>query len=49
MFIMEYTSIRGEDLPDYSEKPTWNLLHTYIDAHSQLLIDKYPGYGAQAI
>ena len=39
MFLMDYPSIRGEDLPDYSKKDTWNLLHTYIDAYSQRLID----------
>ena len=39
MLIMEFLSIRREDLPDYSKNTTWNLLHTYIDAHSQILID----------
>ena len=33
----------------YSKKATWNLLHTYIDAHSQSLRDEYKGDGAHAI
>ena len=45
---MVYPSIRGEDLPDYSKNVTWNLLHAYIDAHSQILIDEYPGDVVQA-
>ena len=49
MFLIDYPSIRGEDLPDYSKKATWNLLHTYIDAHSQRLIDEYTGDGVHAI
>ena len=49
MFLIDYQSIRREDLPDYSKKATWNLLHTYIDAHSQRSIDEYLGYGVQAI
>ena len=36
MFIKEYTSIRGEDLPYYAKKATWNILHAYIFAHRQL-------------
>ena len=46
---MEYTSIRGENLPYYYKQATWNLLHAYIDVHTQRLIDEYPGYGLQAI
>ena len=42
MILMEYTSIIGEDLSYYANKATWKLLHTYIDAHSQGLIDEYP-------
>ena len=49
MLLMDYPSIRGEYSPDYSEKATWNLLHSYIDANSQRLIDEYPGDGVQAI
>ena len=45
MFLIDYISIRGEDSPDYSKNSTWNILHTYIDAHSQILIDEYPGDG----
>ena len=39
MLLMGYPSIRGEDLPYYDRNYTWNLLHAYIDAHSQTLID----------
>ena len=46
---MEYPSIRGEDLPYYDEKATWNLLHKYIDVHIKRLIDEYQGDEAQAI
>ena len=49
MFLMDYPSIRGEDLPDYSKTDTWNILHAYIDAHSQSLIEQYPRDGVQAI
>ena len=44
MFI-KYSSIREEDLPDYAKTATWNLLNIYIHAHSQILIDEYPGNG----
>ena len=47
--FMEYPFIRGEYLPDYAKKDTWNLLHAYMDAQSQIFIDEYPGYGVQAI
>ena len=46
---MNYPSIRGEEIPDYAKKFTWNLLRAYIDAHSQILIDEFPGYGIQDI
>ena len=49
MLLMEYSSIRGEDLPDLDEDSTWNLFRAYIDARSQRLMDKYPGYGVKAI
>ena len=49
MFLMDYTSISTKALPDYAKKDTWNLLHAYLDAHSQILIDEYPGDGVQAI
>ena len=42
---MDCPSIREEDLPDYTEQATFNLLHAYIDARSQILMDKYPVYG----
>ena len=49
MMLMDYTSIRGEYYPDYAKHSTWNLLHAYIDAQIQRLIDKYKGDGVQAI
>ena len=45
MFIREYPSVRGEDLPDYCKKATWNIFHTYIDTLSHILIYEYTGYG----
>ena len=47
--LIIYPSIRGEDFPDYDNKSTWNLLHTYINSHSQTIIDEYPRNGLQAI
>ena len=44
MLLMDYTSKREEDLPDYANKATWKILHAYIDAHSQIFIYEYPGY-----
>ena len=44
---MDYPSIRGGNLPDYSKNDTWNLLHAYIDTHSQILLDYYLGYVVQ--
>ena len=41
MLLMEYTSIRGEYLPDYAKNSTWKILHAYIDAHGKILIDEY--------
>ena len=38
MLLMDYPSIRGEDLPNYDKNATRNLLHAYIDAHGQRLI-----------
>ena len=49
MLLMNYTFIREEDFPDYAKKATCNLLHTYIDAHSKILIYEYIGDGVQAI
>ena len=49
MLFMEYPSIRGHQSPDYSKKAAWDLLHAYIDAHNQSLIDERPGDGVQAI
>ena len=39
MLLMEYPSIRGEDLPDYDKKATCNPFHSYKDAHSNKLIE----------
>ena len=49
MFLMDYPSIRGKDFLYYAKKATWDLLHGYVDAHSQRLIDEYPGDGVQVI
>ena len=38
MMLMKYSSIREEDLPDYYSKATWNILHEFMDEHSQRLI-----------
>ena len=49
MLLMEYLFMRGEEIPDYAKNSIWNLLHAYIDAYSQILIDEFPGDGVQAI
>ena len=49
MFLMDYPYIRREDISDFYQKSTCNLLHAYIDAHSQILIDECPLYGVQEI
>ena len=49
MFLMEYSSIRGEDFTDSAKDSTWNLLHEYIDAHIQRLKYEYTGDGVQFI
>ena len=49
MLLMDYSSIGGGNWLDYAKKATWNLLHAYVDAHSQIWIDEYPGCGVQAI
>ena len=46
---MDFTSIRGEEIPYYSKKATWNILHEYIDVHSKRVIDEFQGYGVKAI
>ena len=46
---MEYPYIIGEEFPEYAKKATWKTFHAYIDAHSQRLIDEFPGYGVQSI
>ena len=42
MFLMDFKSIRGEDLPYYDKNTTWDILHEHIDAHSQRLFDGFP-------
>ena len=49
MLITHYPSIRGEELPYYAKKATWNLFHAYINVHSQKWIDECTGDGVQAI
>ena len=49
MLLMDYKYIRGEDLPDYTKNTTWKILHAYIDEHSQIVMDEYPGDGLQTI
>ena len=41
MLLMEYKSIEGEGIPYYAKKVNWNLLHEYLDVHSQRLIYDY--------
>ena len=49
MLLMEYPSIEVEGIPDDAKQVIWNLLHAYIYAHRQMLIDEYPGGGVEAI
>ena len=42
MLLMDYPSIRGEYFLDYAKEFTWDLLHAYIYAQIQILIDEYP-------
>ena len=49
MLLMDYPSTRGEELPYYSKKSTWDLLYAYIDSHSKILVDECPGNGVQDI
>ena len=49
MLLMDYPSIKIKYSPDYAKEATWDLLHKYIDANSQRLINEYPGDGLQAI
>ena len=49
MLLMDYTSIRGEELPYCDKKAKRKILHTYIDVYSQILIDECPGYGVRYI
>ena len=49
MLLMDYPSIRGEEIPDHTYNSAWNLLHAYIYPHSQILFDECPGDGVQDI
>ena len=49
MLLIDYPPTRGEEIPEYSKKATWNLLHAYIYVHTQRLIDECPVYGVQDI
>ena len=49
MFLMEYTSMRGEDFQDDSKQATWKFLNGYIYAFIKRLIYEYLGDGLQAI
>ena len=33
MLLMDYSSIRGEEFPDYAKHATWNMFHVYIYIH----------------
>ena len=49
MLLMDYTSTREEELPYCDKKFTWKILYSYIDVHSQILIDKCTGDGVRSI
>ena len=49
MLLVEYTSIRGVNIPVNANKSTWNILHSFIDSQNQILISEYPGGGLQSI
>ena len=49
MLLMDYPSIREEELPDYAKKYIWNLLNAYIYPRIKILIDEFPGDGVQNI
>ena len=49
MLLMDYPSIRREEIPDQAKNSVLNLLHQYIDAHNQRLFDELPGDGVQYI
>ena len=46
---MDYPFIRGGEIPYCVKKATWNLLHAYIDAYSQISISEFTGDGVQDI
>ena len=49
MLLIDYPSIRWEEIPDYYKKAIWKRLREYIDAHSQILVDECPGYEVKYI
>ena len=49
MLLMDYPYIGEEEITDNDKKATWKVLHAYIDANSQRLIDKCSVEGAQSI
>ena len=49
MLLMDYPYIKGGYLSDYYKNATWKLLHAYIYAHRQKLIDELSGDVVQAI
>ena len=49
MLLMDHPSIRGQEITDYAQKATCNILHTYIDAHIKISFDECTGDGVQAI
>ena len=46
---MDYTYIREVEISDNYKEAIWNLLHAYIDSHSNILIDECKIYEVQAI
>ena len=49
MLLMDHVYIIWDDLTDYSKKAPWNLFHSYIYSHSQIIIDEYLGDVVQDI
>ena len=49
MLLMDYPSLRGEEIPYYAKNCIWNLLYVYIYAHIQILIDECTGDKVQDI
>ena len=49
MLLMDYLSIKGEEIPDHAKNTIWNPLHACKDAHSHIIISEYEGDGVQEI